>query len=165
MMTAVKMAKFLHFVKSRRYLVEDALKTEVFGTAQSLASDQFSLCHGTKFPITAILIQTTVTRKIQPVASSCVIKLSALLHKKQPSWVKTFGDFSKVLYHKIMDIKLKEGTRDTSQKMKFSIKGFSSKCDQFCSFLQIWSHLLEKSLMENFIFCAVRGSRVWNRTH
>ena len=41
--------------------------------------------------------------------------------------------------------------------MKFSIKGFSSKCDQIRSFLWVWSHLLEKSLMENFIFCAVLG--------
>ena len=39
--------------------------------------------------------------------------------------------------------------------MKFSIKDFSSKCDQIRRFLWIWSHLLEKSLMENFIFCAV----------
>ena len=39
--------------------------------------------------------------------------------------------------------------------MKFSIKDVSSKCDQARSFLRIWSHLLEKSLMENFIFCAV----------
>ena len=36
--------------------------------------------------------------------------------------------------------------------MKFSIKDFCSKCDQIRSFLGIWSHLLEKSLMENFIF-------------
>ena len=41
------------------------------------------------------------------------------------------------------------------QKMKFSIKDFFSKCDQIGSFLRIWSHLLKKSLMENFIFCAV----------
>ena len=34
------------------------------------------------------------------------------------------------------------------QKMKFSIK-------DFFSFLRIWSHLLKKSLMENF-FCAVQ---------
>ena len=33
----------------------------------------------------------------------------------------------------------------TAQKMKFSIKDFFSK----------WSHLLEKSLMENFLFCVV----------
>ena len=39
--------------------------------------------------------------------------------------------------------------------MKFSINDFFSKCDQIHSFLRIWSHLLKKSLMENFIFCAV----------
>ena len=43
----------------------------------------------------------------------------------------------------------------TAQKMKFSIKDFFSKCDQIRSFLQIWLRLLKKSLMENFIFCAV----------
>ena len=43
----------------------------------------------------------------------------------------------------------------TAQKMKFSIKDLFSKCDQIHSFLWIWSHLLKKSLMENFIFCAV----------
>ena len=37
-------------------------------------------------------------------------------------------------------------------KMKFSIKDLFSKCDQIRSFLWIWSHLLKKSLMENFIF-------------
>ena len=44
---------------------------------------------------------------------------------------------------------------NTAQKMKFSIKTFFSKCDQIRIFLPIWSHLLKKSLMENFIFCAV----------
>ena len=39
--------------------------------------------------------------------------------------------------------------------MKFSIKDFFSKWDQIRSKLRIWSHLLQKSLMENFIFCAV----------
>ena len=43
---------------------------------------------------------------------------------------------------------------NTAQKMKFFIKNFSNKCDKIR--LQIWSHLLEKSLMENFIFCAVK---------
>ena len=41
-----------------------------------------------------------------------------------------------------------------SIKLKFSIKDFFSKCDQICSFQQIWSHLLKKPLMENFIFRA-----------
>ena len=39
--------------------------------------------------------------------------------------------------------------------MKYSIKGLFIKCDQIHSFLRIWSHLLKKSLIENFIFCAV----------
>ena len=39
--------------------------------------------------------------------------------------------------------------------MKFSIKGFVSKYDQIPSFLRIWSHLPKRSVMENFIFCAV----------
>ena len=43
----------------------------------------------------------------------------------------------------------------TAQKMKFSIKDFFSKCDQIRRKLRIWSHLLKKSLMENFILCAV----------
>ena len=44
---------------------------------------------------------------------------------------------------------------DTAQKMKFSITDFSSKCDQIRRKLRIWSHLLKKSIMENFPFCAV----------
>ena len=39
--------------------------------------------------------------------------------------------------------------------MKFSIKDAFSKCNQVRSFVWIWSHLLKKSLMENFIFCPV----------
>ena len=42
-----------------------------------------------------------------------------------------------------------------ARKMKFSINDLFSKCDQIRSFLRIWSHLLKKSLMENFIFCAI----------
>ena len=42
---------------------------------------------------------------------------------------------------------------NASQKMKFLIKDFFIKCDQILSFLQIWSHLMKKSLMKNFTFC------------
>ena len=41
-------------------------------------------------------------------------------------------------------------------KMKFSIKDFSSKCGQIHSFLRIWSHLLKKFQMKNFIFVQCR---------
>ena len=39
---------------------------------------------------------------------------------------------------------------DTAQKVKSSMK------DSFI--LQVWSHLLKKSLMENFIFCVMGGA-------
>ena len=39
--------------------------------------------------------------------------------------------------------------------MKFFIKDFFSKCDQILSKLRILSHLLKKSLIENFLFFAV----------
>ena len=37
--------------------------------------------------------------------------------------------------------------------VKSSITGFFSKSDQIRNFLRIWSHLLKKPSMENFIFC------------
>ena len=40
----------------------------------------------------------------------------------------------------------------TTQKMKFSIKYFFSKCGQIFCFLRIWSHLPKKSVKENFIY-------------
>ena len=39
--------------------------------------------------------------------------------------------------------------------MNFHIKDFFSKCEQTYGKLRICSHLPKKSLMENFIFCAV----------
>ena len=53
------------------------------------------------------------------------------------SWYKVFAD---IPLH-------------TAQKIKFSIKDFFSKYDQIGWKLRIWSHILKKSLMQNFIFC------------
>ena len=39
--------------------------------------------------------------------------------------------------------------------MKFSIEDFFGKCGHIPNLFWIWSHLLKKSLMENFIFCVV----------
>ena len=46
----------------------------------------------------------------------------------------------------------------SAQKMKFSIKDFFSKCGR------IWWHLLKKSLMENFFFCAVNASELYSES-
>ena len=51
--------------------------------------------------------------------------------------------------------------------MKFFIKDFFTKCDQICSLLRVCSHLLKKSIKENFSFCVVvlegdeRGCHYW----
>ena len=47
----------------------------------------------------------------------------------------------------------------TVQKIQFSTKSFSSICGQIRKKLGIWSHLLEKLLIENIIFCAVITQR------
>ena len=46
--------------------------------------------------------------------------------------------------------------------MKFFIKDFFSKCDQIRRKLRMWSHLLKKSFIEYFIFCAVlrKGQKI-----
>ena len=51
--------------------------------------------------------------------------------------------------------------------MKFSINDFFSKYDQIRRKLRIWSHLLKKSLMENFFFVQshflpLQPLNVWN---
>ena len=52
--------------------------------------------------------------------------------------------------------------RHTAQKIRFSIKDFFSECDQILRKLRIWSHVLEKSLMENFIFYADIKPNSWS---
>ena len=60
-----------------------------------------------------------------------------------------------VFWTSFMDSSGQKTPVSNRKKMKFSIKDLFCKCDRIRSFLQIWSHLLKKSLKENFIFCAV----------
>ena len=78
--------------------------------------------------------------------------------------LKLTGDVHLSAITKVIKLSLRNGcfpsylkSADTAQKIKFFLKDFFSKYDQIRSFLRIWSHLLKKSLMENFIFCAVRN--------
>ena len=49
-----------------------------------------------------------------------------------------------------------QNLNSTAQKMKIFIKDFSNKCDHIRRKLRIWSNLLKKSLLENFILlCSV----------
>ena len=64
---------------------------------------------------------------------------------------------SKVIWNPSSDLKETVGLL----YMRFSMKGFISKCDYIRSFLRIWSHLLKKSLMENWMFLAVKFEVIW----
>ena len=75
---------------------------------------------------------------------------------KQIPSKKSLSILGRKVWSKItLNMKNIKTTPFTAPKINFSIKDFFSKCDQIRCFLWIWSHLLKKSLMEKFIFCAV----------
>ena len=80
---------------------------------------------------------------IQPLKTEFTIKNNVPIHSFN-SWFWLWNKFSFVEY--------KHCT-----KMKFSMKDFFSKCEQIRRKQRIWSYLLKKSFMENFIFCAVEA--------
>ena len=64
-------------------------------------------------------------------------------------------NFQQCLLQDLWEFSYKQLLLYHRKKIKFSIKGFSSTCDQIHILLRFWSHLLQKFLMENFIFCIV----------
>ena len=133
--------------------MEDALNMKVFGIAQSLESDQLPLYHGTKSSIIASLIQTTDTRKIQPDTSGCMIELSILFQKTQPSRMQTYADSLKFFYRDIMEISswfircdvitdrnfegsLKEGTRENRRSKTGLIFTFDNCSEVLPNFIR-----------------------------
>ena len=73
------------------------------------------------------------------------------------------GKYSMVRYESTIYISTLKGFTIIAQKIKFSIKNFFSQCDQIYWKLRIWSHLLKKRLVENFIFCT--GISLWHLQH
>ena len=69
---------------------------------------------------------------------------------------KEFASVMQLVCYNKLSIHFGKDKTNTAQKIKFSIKGFFCKCVKVRSFMPIWSHLLKKSLIENFIFCAVQ---------
>ena len=63
---------------------------------------------------------------------------------------RSFSSFFLKIYRNYSKILRMIRSSNTARKTKFSFKDF------FSNFLRIWSHLLKKSLMENFIFRAVK---------
>ena len=90
--------------------------------------------------------------------------LFALIEKKK-SAVDSGNCFGALLTELLLTKLNVYGSVYTTQKMKFSLKYFFSKCDQIRRKLRIFSHLLKKSLMENLIFCAVLSALKLNSSY
>ena len=87
------------------------------------------------------------------------VGISKYLNNNINTWNQVFTSVNLEEAVTIKDLKEKMQIQSISPSFievsKFFIKDFSSKCDQIRRFLRIWLHLLKKSLMEKFIFCAV----------
>ena len=88
------------------------------------------------------------------IVSSTKLKISVSFIKRRKSLIKTLKRIIPSVDlcgnpRIISNHSLKNEPTFSAQKVKFSIKDFFSKK------LRIWSHLLKKSLMKNFILCAM----------
>ena len=79
-----------------------------------------------------------------------ILILGTNLRKKSISGLKQKSEH----HHQIQHVRVGINT-NTAQKKKFLIKDFFSKCDRIRRKRRTWSHLLKRSLIEKFIFCAV----------
>ena len=82
--------------------------------------------------------------------------------KRKLKRVLKYWNSQKVVHLKLSVSIRQKRRRSIAKKLKFSIKNFFSKCDQIRSILWTWSHLLEKSLIENVIFYIVTQQQMVN---
>ena len=66
-------------------------------------------------------------------------------------------DVDFIMFAKLLKVTSKT-RKSAAKKVKFSVTGFFSKSEENHRTLQICSHMLKKSLMENFNFCVVKQS-------
>ena len=95
-----------------------------------------------------------VPRSRVPGSWSHFYTMPMLFYQYMDLFLHVFHKFFSIFRYKWAK-KYLEWSWSFAQKMKFSIKDFFSKCDQIHRKLRIWSHLLKKSFMEKFIFCAM----------
>ena len=100
-LTLAMMEKLMKAGETRSELVENLLHTEIFEVPQSLSVNQYSLYHGTKSHITS-QFRTISKPSFHLTKSGKVVELSMLLLKKRVSWVKSFEDYARFLYHVIL---------------------------------------------------------------
>ena len=89
--------------KTRSELVENLLCTEIFEIPQSLSANHYSLYHSVKLYVTSQCC-TIPKPSFHLMRSGIVIELSMLVRKKRLSWVKSFEDYARFLYHVILKL-------------------------------------------------------------
>ena len=97
----LEMEKLKKAGETRSELIENLLLIEIFEIPQSLSANQYSLYHGTKSHVTRQFC-TISKPSFHLTKSGIVIELSMLLPKKRVSWVKSFEDYARFLYHIIL---------------------------------------------------------------
>ena len=95
------MEKFEKAGETQSELVENLLLTGIFEIPQSLSANQYSLYHSTKLHVTS-QFRTISKPSFHLMKNGIVIELSLILRKKRVSWVKSFEDYARFLYHDIM---------------------------------------------------------------
>ena len=79
------------------------------------------------------------------------------LHRNWSFPIRISSDL--ILNGKILNSTFARNKQYINTTQKNEVFHFSTKCDQIRRKLRIWSHLLKKSLMENFIFYTVQTIR------
>ena len=97
----LEMEKLKKAGETRSELIENLLLIEIFEIPQSLSANQYSLYHGTTSHVTRQFC-TISKPSFHLTKSGIVIELSMLLRKKRVSWVKSFEDYARFLYHVIL---------------------------------------------------------------
>ena len=102
-LTLAMMEKLKKADETRSELVENLLRTEIFEIPQSLFANQYSFYHGTKSHVTS-QFRTISRPSFHLTKSGIVTELSILLRKKTVSWLKSFEDYARFLYHVILKL-------------------------------------------------------------
>ena len=100
-LTLAMMEKLKKAGGKRSELVENFLLSEIFEIPQSLPANQYSLYHGRKPHVTS-QFPTISKSSFHLTKSRILIELSMLLSKKRVSWVESFEDYVRFLYHSIL---------------------------------------------------------------
>ena len=99
--------------------------------------------------------------RVRPVSWNVLnVKFKILFSKKITSWTFTNGQFSESVFSRALYVVwAAQGQKlpaPLHKNWSFPLRIFSVNMTKSAKNLWIWSHLLNKSLMENFIFCAVQ---------